>query len=381
MSVSFDFLDSCQSLLDARRVDSHARALQSAVAPHATVVDIGTGLGVFALLACRHGAGKVYAIDSRPMIHLAREVAAANGCADRIEFIEDDPRRVTLPERADVIVCDIRSVLPEFQVPVMIDARRRLLAPGGTLIPRSDRMYAAVVHSPHRHDALVGIWARHPQGLDMEAAHRRSADAWVEQRFAPDELVSEAVCWATIDYRTQDVNDIVGSVESTVTNCVSGHGLCVWFEANVGDGAVFSNRPQPQPSPYTAAFFPWPEAVPLNEGDSVAVLFEGNLAPGGYRWRWQTTVRSRTGDVRIQFEQDTARHAESGETTCALGSAVRPHPSRQENLRVDRHALVAMDRGVTIGTIAQDLLDTFPRRFGGRGEALTYVGSLSQRYG
>src|SRR5204862_7848061 len=95
-----------QMISDAVRMDSYARALRHAVKPGAVVVDIGTGTGIFALLACRLGARRVYAIEPGDAIQVAREIAAANGCGDRIEFIQALSTDATLPERADVIVSD-----------------------------------------------------------------------------------------------------------------------------------------------------------------------------------------------------------------------------------------------------------------------------------
>ena len=83
---------------DGVRMDAFVRALRGAVKPGAIVIDIGTGTGIFALLACRFGARRVYAIEPEDAIEVAREIAAANGCADRIEFIQAMSTRVTLPE-------------------------------------------------------------------------------------------------------------------------------------------------------------------------------------------------------------------------------------------------------------------------------------------
>ena len=94
-------------IADAARMGAFARALGQAIKPGAVVIDIGTGTGICALLACRHGARRVYAIEPDDAIQVAREVAAANGYADRIEFIQAISTQVTLPERADVIVSDL----------------------------------------------------------------------------------------------------------------------------------------------------------------------------------------------------------------------------------------------------------------------------------
>lgn len=54
----------------------------------------------------------MYAIEPGDCVQLARDLAQANGCADRIRFIQDFSTNVTLPERADVIVADVRGILP-----------------------------------------------------------------------------------------------------------------------------------------------------------------------------------------------------------------------------------------------------------------------------
>src|ERR1044072_3208568 len=137
-------------IADRPRMDAYARALRQAVRPGSVVLDIGTGTGIFAMLACRFGARQVYAIEPGDAIEVAREAAAANGFSERIEFIQGLSNSVVLPERADVIISDIRGVLPLFQhhLPTIIDARKRLLAPDGILIPRRDSLWAAIVQAP-----------------------------------------------------------------------------------------------------------------------------------------------------------------------------------------------------------------------------------------
>ena len=93
-------------------MQAYSEALRRTVRPGSVVVEIGTGPGVFAVLACQLGASRVYAIEPDPIIQVAREIAAVNHCADRIEFIEDISTRVELPSRADVIFSDMRGVLP-----------------------------------------------------------------------------------------------------------------------------------------------------------------------------------------------------------------------------------------------------------------------------
>src|ERR1044072_5373644 len=131
------------------RVGAFVTALKRTVTPGSVVVDIGTGTGIFALIACALGARRVYAIEPNDASGVASELAGANGYAGRIEFHHAMSTEVTLPERADVIVADIGGMLPwiEGAIPSLVDARRRMLAPHGVLIPRRDAISAAVVEA------------------------------------------------------------------------------------------------------------------------------------------------------------------------------------------------------------------------------------------
>src|SRR5215475_13893200 len=99
---------------DVLRFSAYSDAIASAVRLGDSVADIGTGPGAFALLACKAGARKVYAIDTESVVEFGRQFAAANGFSGRIEFLRGDSRQILLPERADVIVSDIRGALPLF---------------------------------------------------------------------------------------------------------------------------------------------------------------------------------------------------------------------------------------------------------------------------
>src|SRR5437870_1780607 len=102
-------------IADNVRMAAYVQALRQSVKPNSVVLDIGTGTGIFALLACQFGARKVYAIEPDDAIQVARDIAVANGYAERIEFIQNLSTKVMLPERADVIISDLRGVLPWFQ--------------------------------------------------------------------------------------------------------------------------------------------------------------------------------------------------------------------------------------------------------------------------
>ena len=140
--------------------------------PGDVVVDLGCGPGIFALLACRAGAKRVYAIDAGDVIHFAKQLAAANGFADRIEFFHGDSRQMQLAERANVLVSDVRGALPLFAdaLPSIEDARDRFLIKGGAQIPQRDTVYAAIVETPDYYNRLVSPWKDAGRGMDLTPA-------------------------------------------------------------------------------------------------------------------------------------------------------------------------------------------------------------------
>ena len=159
---------------DRARVEGYARAIERAVRPGDAVLEIGTGTGLFAVLACRAGARRVYAIETDDIVEVARANAAANGVADRIEFFHAMSTEVELPERVAVIVSDLRGVLPLYEghLESVIDARARFLAPGGRLVPRRDRLF---LRSPRRPRGMPSSPARGPEAPSAWRCRRRAS--------------------------------------------------------------------------------------------------------------------------------------------------------------------------------------------------------------
>ena len=90
----YDILAYGRMTKDPIRFHAFAEALRRTVEPGAVVLDMRTGPGIMALLACRFGARKVYAMGPDPvLIQVAREIAISNGFARQIEFMTGSPPR------------------------------------------------------------------------------------------------------------------------------------------------------------------------------------------------------------------------------------------------------------------------------------------------
>ena len=302
----YTLTDYCAMIADGVRTEAYQKALERAVTPESVVLDVGTGIGTFAILAIRYGARRVFAIEPGDVMHLARRIAKDNGVADKIEFIQDLSTRVSLPEPADVMISDLRAVTPLFQqhIPSIVDARNRLLKPGAVLIPMRDTLWAAVVHAPDQYRKWTRPWGD-SLGLDMQATHPILTQMSRRAFASADQLVTEPVPWATLDYHTIESPNVGGTLEWTVTKASVAHGILIWFDTELAEGIGFSNAPGETETIYGREFFPFSAEIGLDPGDSISVTLSADLVRDRSVWRWDTRVvkGGRNGATGADFRQ------------------------------------------------------------------------------
>lgn len=291
---------------DRGRIEAYAAALKRCVTPGTVVADIGTGTGNFTLLACRYGARRVYAIEPADIIHLAQALVSTNGYADRVVFIQDLSTRVTLPERVNVIVSDLRGVLPWFggHIPAIADARERLLAVGGVLIPRQDTVWAAPVEGADLYHAIVNPWDEPRFELDFSPAHDAATEAWVKASVHPDQLLATPGRLALLDYRTGSDARLSAEAQWGPGRPGRVHGFAVWFDTVLLDDIGFSNAPGQPERVYGCGFFPLKRPVAVSPGDQISLRLQADPAGEDYLWRWETSVRAgQSKRIKAAFDQ------------------------------------------------------------------------------
>jgi protein arginine N-methyltransferase 1 len=374
-------------IADRARLDAYVRALRRTITPESVVLDIGTGTGIFALLACQLGARRVYAVEPDDAIQVAREIARANGFAGRLEFIQKLSTDVTLAERADVIVSDLGGLLPWFQhhIPSIIDARQRLLAPQGRLIPERDRAWAAIVHAPEFYARYTAGWDAAHFGLDMSAARRIALNTMRRFRLTPDHLLTEPRQWAILDYATVTGTDIHAEISWTLPNSGTAHGLSCWFDRTLTDGVELSNAPgvsEPlAPVIYASLFFPWAAPIAINAGDHIAITLAANLVGDDYIWRWQARLfdQGHEENLKAEFKQSTFFSAPLSPKQFHKRSSSYV-PTLDAAGAIDRFVLERMAGNRTLAQIADEVVRQFPNHFSSWHAALDRIGELSQKY-
>jgi protein arginine N-methyltransferase 1 len=364
------------------RMPAYDAALRRAVTPGCTVIDIGAGTGIFSLLACKYGAGHVYAIEPADEIELLRTLAAANGCADRITIVHDLSTAWQPPRRAEVIVSDCRGILPLFEhhIATIADARARLLAPGGTLIPQRDTLRLALASNPEAHHAIRRPWHENAWELDLSAGYGYAANEWSKVNLAPEQLLSEPATLAVLDYTSITDPDLSATATLAVTAAGTAHGLLLWFDAELAPGIGFSNAPGQPKLVYGQTFLPLQEPLTLAPGDTVEAGLSAKLIDGSYVWAWNTRL-FRAGMTEAEIAQRQSSFLATVMSPRTLARRADSHvPPADPKMEIDRQCLSLVDGKRSLGGIAAELAGRFPQHFTSAKAALDHVARLLNRY-
>jgi protein arginine N-methyltransferase 1 len=369
-------------IADRGRTAAYARALAARIGPSSVVLDIGTGTGILALLACRAGARRVYAVESDDIIQVAKETAAVNGFAQRIEFIQALTTTIDLPEKADVVAADVHGSTPMFGSGLLsiLDARDRLLVPDGVIIPAQETLWAALVCSPHGHADVVERWSR-ASGFDLAPGRERAVNEWQKRWLSAEELIVEPKCWAALDYLQLRTPGVAGQLSWTIDSASAAHGITIWFDCQTAPGIGFSNSPlSGERHVYGQSVLWWPDALTLLPRDTVNVRLRADFAGDEYIWRCDTRVLDgNAGKETVAFKQSTLIAA-SISTDRLRRRASTFVPTLTADGHIDASILQLMTQGFSLADIAERLVAAFPSSFASAEAALTRIGALSERY-
>ncbi len=381
MSQSDYSLDQFGRMIDDKsRMAAYSAALQRAVQPNDTVVDLGCGPGVFALLACKAGARKVYAIDLNGVVEFGRHLAAVNGFADRIHFLRGDSRQMHLPERVNVIVADVRGVLPLYShaVGTLEDARDRFLAEGGRLLPSRDTLFAGVVTLPEFYPHLTEAWRRVPQ-LDLSSGLPLVLNSLYRQQLKPEHLLSESRPWHVLDYSAGAKIPAQARIELPIVRDAMGHGLGIWFETQLLENIGYSTAPSSGETVYGHIVLPFLESIPLRAGEICSVNLRATLVGSDYIWQWETTVPAAQTHGEVHFVQSTF-YGSLFPASLLQKRTTGFVPVLNEAGQAERWFLQAMDGKRPLETIAAEAVQLFPHVFRRTEDAFNRAAELAEKF-
>lgn len=231
-------------LSDAPRLRAYDRALQEAVGPGDVVADVGAGTLALSLLALRHGAAHVFAVEGDPATAaMAVRIAESNDLKGRLTIVQGNAREVRLPRQVDVVVGELMGNLgPEEEMPeILADFAAKNLAPGGRVVPQRLTTHLAAI----QFDAEGwGIWSDDFFGHSL-AVVQEHVEPVAQLHFFQREpvLLSEQVpiLAAELGEPAPAIPD--GTTELPITRAGELHAIMGSFTATLGPAAEISNFP------------------------------------------------------------------------------------------------------------------------------------------
>jgi protein arginine N-methyltransferase 1 len=369
---------------DQRRTGPFVEALRQAIQPGSVVLDIGTGTGIFAFLACQFGAARVYAIEPDNAIEVGRRCAKAIPGGERITWIQGLSTEMDLPERVDVVIGDLHGVLPFFKgnIESLADARVRHLKPGGRMIPSRDVLYAVPAQAPEEYSHVQMPWRQNPYGLDVSAGAPFVFNQWWRARSEPalaENLLSSPRRWGVVDYAAGVNQGLDSPLDWEIERPGTLHGLYVWFDGDLGDGVGYSNAPNLPEMVYGRAFFPFEQPTEVAPGDRLHVELTLRQVKGENVFRWKSQITSAAGLTKSRFDQSTFKATLINHDTLRKASADYV-PTLNADGQVARAVLQAMVGERSLQQIADQLAVQFPEKFKTPDIALELASRLSKAY-
>lgn len=255
---------------DRKRMSAYDRALQRTVRRGDVVVDVGAGLLPLSLLALRHGARHVYALEADPETALlAREIAARNELEQRVTVIHGDARLARVPEKGDVLVSEMMGNLgPEEEMAAIVAAvARNNLRPGARLVP--DRLVTRVQAVELAAEGW-GVWQEPVGGYSLSAV-REHASGGTQLHFfnRRPRLLSDAAVIA--DSRMgEGERTRSGTLGLQVTKVGTLHAIIGYFTATLTPGIDLSNFPSYAGCNWAVCVWPM-QSTDVVPGDEIRV--------------------------------------------------------------------------------------------------------------
>lgn len=366
-----------------QRHTSYCEALRRTIKQGDVVIDIGTGIGVYAMEAARLGARKVFAVEPNPLVRLGPALAAANGFApDHIEFYEMFSTEFEPPEQADVIFADLRGRTPLYagNVPALYDAATRLLKPGGVLIPQRDLVSAALVACPSGGSDWWDHWNGNPFGFDLSPALELQMSRVLAAAVRSEQMLSAPELVADIRYGVDPVVDIVHHWRTEATADGTVAGIASWFDGTLVPGVTVSNGPHVPPSVYGGAFLGFTEPFAVRTHEQIEVGLNVRFVGGEYEWSWSAGRVDDSGHVRQRSVGSSLLGTPMTPRSLALLHDDRTVESTAR-LQADALGLRLLAAGSSVGEVADRLHAEFPETFPTRVEGKDAAVGLANAYG
>ena len=238
-----------EMLNDEERNSAFERALSKAITPSTTVLDIGSGSGLLAMMAARAGAKETISCEMiTPIAELAQYTVASNGYGDKVIILDkkstDMRIGVDMMKKADLLVTETVDcgLLGEGIIPTIIHARENLLKEDARIIPKTATVIATVVESKQLRSLN---YANKAAGFDVSPINQYATAGYFPVRSGAFNYVLLAEPFEV--FRFDFTQGVIASDSKLISVPVKREGVChailFWFDMQLDDDISISNRP------------------------------------------------------------------------------------------------------------------------------------------
>lgn len=355
-------------VLDVRRNEFYAKALADIITPDSVVLDLGAGLGVHGLAAAQLGAKRIYLVESRDIISVAREVVRDSGLAERVTCIQGKIEDIELPEKVDLIISVFTGnfLLSEDLLPSLFYARNRYLKPGGSLLPDAAKMVAVPVNATQPFEYEISAWTDDQESLDFSAARRHAANSLHFFSRMPSDskphYLAEPQTVMALDFGAATSTHCDAHLSFPITREGLCHGLFGWVTMRLGRQWL-STGPYDPPVHWSQAFLPYDPPLEVLPGEYMDVRI---LRPPKGEWTWKASAPAGERNHSTFFSMPMNRNL-------IRDAALSRKPRLNDRGAALTYLIAGLDGDKSVGEMSSELLRQFPDQYTSYDEALRFV--------
>ena len=277
---------------DDPRNQAYKDALVTTINEDTQVLEIGAGSGLLAMLAAQSGTKKrITTCEMTPVIaSVAKEIVELNGFDNSVKVIAKASKDISigedLTEKADLIVSEVISneFLGEGVLDTVEDAKKRLLAPGGRMIPESGSIMINLVGGE-----AIGkkLYIGEVLGFNLEPFNKiKPRKISIDQQMNSVELLTNDAIAFQFDFQEKDeFPREVRTLELKVQKTGKCFGIIQWVSLRLVDEIIFENHPVKQvaESAWHPMFYPFYKPLNLLKNQVIHIQATHNRTSANFK--------------------------------------------------------------------------------------------------
>lgn len=287
-------------LSDQTRMHAYHRAIEQLVHPGDVVLDVGSGSGILSMLAAKHGARRVHAVEITNTAQLAKTLVKQNGLEDVVMVHQCDLATLQPIEPVDLVISDFMgSFVIDDGMLNIVQVASRWLKPTGRFCPSRIKLCVAPIGDFDL--PQVDVFETPIADLDFSPIAPYTLNTCYVAHLQSDVLLATAQVVKEL-IPSEPPKRLDASASFRITRPGRLQALAGWFEAELAEGVVLSTQPGVK-SHWGQYLFPIPPHE-VQEGDVLEVTLCKQDLQAEVPWSWTGSL-NRSGQPLAQFDLES----------------------------------------------------------------------------